>query len=121
MSGMTAICGLICGDCLAFEATQKDDDGLREKVVKAWSTENERLRLEDVDCDGCTAGGRLHSFCRVCSVRRCCLERDLENCAICSEFPCEKLEELWKTFRTVSGEKAKTNLEEMRKRISKTR
>jgi len=118
---MTAICGLVCSDCIAYDATRKNDDELREKVVKAWSTENERLRLEDVDCDGCKAGKRLHSFCRVCSIRNCCLERELENCAYCNEFPCETLEELWGSFRTVSGEKAKANLVEARKRISMTR
>ena len=117
MSTIVAICGLICDDCIAFIATQKNDDKLREKVVEAWSTEKERLRLEDVDCDGCTGGKRLHSFCRVCDVRECGLRRNVENCAYCNEFPCEKLEKLWRSFRTVSGEEAKANLTEIRRRI----
>jgi len=45
---MIAMCGLDCNDCIAFIATQKNDDKLREKVVEAWSTEEEPLRLEDV-------------------------------------------------------------------------
>ena len=118
MSRMIAMCGLVCNDCIAFIATQKNDDKLREKVVQAWSTEEERLRLEDVDCDGCIAGKRLHSFCQVCDVRKCGLQRDIENCAYCSEFPCGKLEKLWGSFRTVSGEEAKANLIEIRRRIS---
>ena len=89
-----------------------------DKVVEAWSTEEEPLRLEDVDCDGCTAGGRLHSFCQVCDVRKCGLQREIENCAYCDEFICEKLEKLWKSFQTVSAERAKANLVEIRKRIS---
>ncbi len=115
---MIAMCGLDCDDCIAFIATQKNDDKLRKKVVEAWSTEEEPLRLEDVDCDGCTSGKRLHSFCRVCDVRKCGLERDIENCACCGEFPCGKLEKLWRGFRTVSAEKAKMNLIEIRKRGS---
>ena len=115
MNRMIAMCGLLCDDCIALIATQKDDDKLREKVVKAWSTEEEPLRLEDVDCNGCTVGKRLHSFCRVCDVRKCGLQRGVENCARCSEFSCEKLEKLWDTFRTVSAAEAKANLVELRK------
>jgi predicted nucleic acid binding AN1-type Zn finger protein len=115
MNRMIAMCGLVCDDCIAFIATQKDDDEMRQKVVEEWSTEDERLKLEDVDCDGCTTGKRLHSFCAICDVRMCGLERGVENCAYCNEFPCDKLEKLWGSFQTVSGEKAKANLEEIRK------
>ena len=118
MNKIVAVCGLVCDDCIAFSATQKNDDKLREKVVEAWSTDEEPLRLEDVDCDGCVAGKRLHSFCRVCEVRKCGLQRNIENCAYCDEFPCGKLEKLWRSFQTASGEEARTNLVEMRKRIS---
>ena len=121
MSGMIAMCGLLCDDCIAFIATQKNDDKLREKVVEAWSTEQERLRLEDVDCDGCKTGKRLHTFCKDCEVRKCGLQRDIENCAHCNEFQCEKLEQLWKSFRTVSGEEAQADLVEISKRITMTR
>lgn len=120
MSKMMAMCGLVCNDCIAFIATQKDDDKLRERVIEAWSTEKEPLRLEDVDCDGCIARKRLHTFCEVCEVRKCGLQRDIENCAYCNEFPCGKLEKLWGSFRTVSGEKAKANLVEIRRRIAHT-
>jgi len=115
MSKIIAMCGLICDNCKAFIATQKDDDEMRQKVVDAWSTDDEPLKLEDIDCDGCTIGKRLHSFCAVCDVRICGLQRNVENCAYCDEYPCERLEKLLKSFRTVSGEEAKANLEEIRK------
>ena len=115
MSKIIAVCGLACNDCIAFLATQKNDDKMRQKVVEAWSTDKERLELKDIDCDGCTVGGRLHKFCSVCKIRNCGLERGIENCAYCDEYPCEKLEKLLKSFRTVSGEEAKANLEEIRK------
>ena len=114
MSKITAMCGLICEDCRAFIATQKDDDELRTEVVKAWSTKDDPLKLEDIDCDGCTVGRRLHSFCAVCDVRICGLQRKVENCAYCGECPCEKLEKLLKSFQTGSGEEAKQNLEKSR-------
>jgi hypothetical protein len=115
MSKIVAMCGLICSDCIAFLATQKDDDIMRAKVVEAWSTENVRFELKDIDCDGCAVGGRLHKFCSVCEVRNCGLERGVANCAYCDEYPCEKLEKVLRSFRTVSGEGAKANLDEIRK------
>jgi len=118
MSKIIAMCGLVCNDCIAFIATQKNDDKLREKVVKDWSTEEEPLRLEDVDCDGCIAGKRLHSFCRICEVRECGLQKNIENCAYCNDFQCGKLEKLWRSFQIVSGKEAKKNLDEIRERIS---
>jgi len=118
MSKIVAMCGLFCDDCIAFSATQKNDNNLREKVVEAWSTEEEPLRLEDADCDGCIAGKRLHSFFRICEVGECGLQRNIENCAYCNDFPCGKLEKLWRSFQTVSGEEAKKNLDEIRERIS---
>jgi hypothetical protein len=118
MNRMIAMCGLDCDDCIAFIATQKDDNNLRERVVEAWSTEEERLRLEDVDCDGCTAGKKLHSFCRVCEVRICGLQRGIEKCAYCDEFPYGKLEKLWEGFQNVFREEAKANFIELRRENS---
>ncbi len=115
MNEIIAMCGLVCNDCIAFLATQKNDDEMRKKVVEAWSTDEEHLELKDIDCDGCTVEGRLHTFCAVCEVRSCGLERGIENCAHCDEYPCERLEKLLKSFQTASGEKAKANLEAIRK------
>jgi hypothetical protein len=116
MNRIVAMCGLVCNDCIAFIATQKDDDEMRSKVVEAWSTKDDPLKLEDVDCDGCTIGKRLHSFCAICDVRKCGLNRNIETCAQCEEFSCDKLEKLWSGFRTVSAEEAKANLEKIRKK-----
>jgi hypothetical protein len=115
MSKIIAVCGLVCDDCIAFIATQKDDDQLRERVVEAWPTEQEHLELKDINCDGCLAEGRLYPFCSACEARKCALEKGVENCAHCGSAPCAKLEELWKSFRTVSAAEAQANLERIRK------
>ena len=95
-----AYCGIECADCRAFIATQKNDKKLKEKVVKAWSTEKEPLKPDDINCDGCSGTGkRLFKFCEVCRVRLCGQEKGVKNCAHCREFPCEKLSGLWKHFR----------------------
>jgi hypothetical protein len=118
MNKIIAMCGLVCDDCIAFIATQKDDDEMRKKVVEAWSTEDEMLKLEDVDCDGCINGRRLHSFCAICDVRMCGLQKKVDNCAHCNEFPCGRIEKHWGELSTVSGKKAKTNLLEIRENKS---
>jgi hypothetical protein len=45
-------------------------------------------------------------------VRQCALERGVENCAHCDDFPCEKLEKPW----SISVD-AKTTLEEIRQML----
>jgi len=111
---MVAFCGIECTDCRAFIATERNDRKLKGKVARAWSTEKETLRPEDINCDGCLATGqRLFKFCGVCQVRRCGHEKGVENCAYCVEFPCEKLTGFWKSFRLT---KPKATLEEIRKK-----
>jgi Protein of unknown function (DUF3795) len=110
---MIAFCGIVCNDCRAFIATQRNDTELKREVAKAWSTKTETLKPEDIDCDGCmVTGRRLHTFCLTCEVRRCGYEKGVENCAYCREFPCEKLTGLWKSFKLTEAE---ATLEKIRK------
>ena len=112
---IVAFCGIVCDDCRALIATQRNDTELRKEVAKAWSTEKETLKPEDINCDGCLATGqRLNKFCGVCEVRRCGYEKGVENCAYCREFPCEKLTGLWKSN---SLTEAKATLEKIRKKL----
>ena len=115
MGKIIAMCGLICNNCIAYVATQKNDEELRQKAIEAWSTETERLKPSDIDCDGCQVGKRVYKFCSVCEVRKCGFARGVKNCAYCAEYPCEKLERLWRGFRTVSWEEAKTTLDNLGK------
>ena len=112
---MVAFCGIVCDDCRAFIATQRNDTELKKEIAKAWSTEKETLKPEDIDCDGCmVTGQRLHTFCATCEVRRCGFGRGVENCAYCREFPCEKLAGFWKSFNLTE---AKGTLEGIRKKL----
>ena len=112
---MVAFCGIVCDDCRAFIATQRNDRKLKEEVAKAWSTEKETLKPEDIDCDGCmVTGRRLHTFCRTCEVRRCGYEKSVENCAYCREYPCVKLTSFWNSFESA---KPKAILEGIRQKL----
>ena len=93
MNEMIAYCGLVCSRCPTFMATQTDDDEARERTAK-WIKEKFGLSFkpEEINCDGClSSGGRLIGFCNTCEVRKCGRERSVENCSVCEDQPCDKL------------------------------
>ena len=93
MSSQIAYCGLDCGKCPAFIATQNDDDNARKKTAGYYHKQfGFDVKAEDINCDGClTEGGRLFDYCMTCEIRKCCGEKDLDNCTQCDEKPCERL------------------------------
>jgi len=89
---MISYCGLICTECPAYLATVNDDDTERQRVAEMWSKQfGGDFRASDINCDGCLTGGTLFSHCKVCEIRKCGMERDVENCAHCGNYACEKL------------------------------
>jgi hypothetical protein len=114
MDKMMAYCGLVCTDCPAFIATQKNDDAERKKVAEKWNKEfNGSFKPGDINCDGCLAdSGRLIGFCQQCEIRKCGQDKEVINCAYCDDYGCEKLT---KFFNMASM--AKKNLEELRKTL----
>ena len=106
MGKIIAVCGLACDDCPAFTATLKDDQLEKERVAKMWSSSEFPLKAEDISCEGCTTvKGKLMKFCETCQVRQCGMEKNVSNCAYCGDYPCDKLNEVWKMFE--SGEAKK--------------
>ncbi|KPK78635.1 MAG: hypothetical protein AMJ89_00885 [candidate division Zixibacteria bacterium SM23_73] len=112
MEKMIAVCGLVCTECPAFIATQKESDEERKKVAEMWSKEFKvELKPEDINCDGCIADSeRLFSHTQVCEIRKCGLDKKVKNCAHCEEYTCEKLTDFFKM-----APEAKTTLDEIRK------
>lgn len=116
MKEILAYCGLACHTCPIYLATKNRDVDERAKMRKDISRLlNEQYGLkydpEDItDCDGCTKeGGRLFSGCQKCLIRKCVKKKRLENCAYCSEYSCEKLEDLF-----TSEPSARERLDEIR-------
>lgn len=91
---MISYCGLLCNECPAYIATQTDDDALREKVARKWNKMfGFAMKAEDINCDGCQSGSdRLLGHCSVCGIRKCGMEKQLENCAHCDDYGCDTLE-----------------------------
>ncbi|MCP3923609.1 MAG: DUF3795 domain-containing protein [Desulfobacterales bacterium] len=94
---MLAYCGLTCDTCGAYIATRENDDVRREKVAKEWSkTFNVEIPASSINCDGCKSEGIKFSHCNNCEIRKCALEKGVENCGKCAEFACEKLDFIFK-------------------------
>ncbi len=52
----------------------------------------ENIQPDHINCYGCKSDGQKFFFCEnVCEIRKCCMYRDVENCAVCDEYICDKL------------------------------
>lgn len=110
---MIAYCGLDCGKCRAFMATQAGDSERKEEIAKEWTKGlSVEFRPEDINCNGCMSD-TISGWCtRICKIRPCAEERRVKTCAHCSDYPCEKLKE----FLSSEADATKT-LEEIRKTL----
>ena len=99
MEKIISICGNICNDCAAFKATTEDDDLKRKETAESWSKRYESdIKPEDINCEGCLSKGKIvFSYCNVCEIRKCGIEKGVENCAHCDEYICSKLEGFFKS------------------------
>jgi hypothetical protein len=118
MTEMLAFCGLVCDTCpihLATLQTDREEQARMRAEIVRQCKEHYRMdyKLEEItDCDGCrTVGERLFLTCKKCQIRICAREKHLQNCAFCTEFPCEKLGTFFK-----ADPAAKARLETLRRR-----
>jgi len=99
METLIAYCGLRCDTCPILLVTLEQDvsqqqtkrESIAEQCSKLYGM---KLQPEDItDCDGCRADtGRLFSGCLYCEIRKCASKKNIDICAFCNEYVCEKLE-----------------------------
>lgn len=107
MDTIISYCGLMCTGCPILWATNENNEQLKEKMkVEIAKLSNKLYQTayssKDItDCDGClNENGRLFPGCKNCQIRNCAREKEIPNCAHCSEYICETLE----TFFTENPE-----------------
>ncbi len=91
-------CGNMCNGCpwgryLRAEMTPRKWEAYVEEVKKYvgyYPSKNPCYGCQTPD-DELSKEVGVHNFLRGCSVRKCALENDLENCAYCSRYPCDHL------------------------------
>ncbi len=90
MTKQLSYCGYRCDLC----AARSDDPEVRQKLVDGWRKYfgHQMYTAENVKCVGCRNEGP-HADTG-CPVRPCAIEKGVETCAHCDEFPCDKLRPL---------------------------
>ena len=110
---MIAYCGITCTECPAFEATQKGDHEKLAETAAKWSISEMKFEPEDVLCDGCLSD-RVFKWRVECPTRRCGMERGVDNCGHCQDYPCRKLRDHWAKFGD-GGARCQSTLDRIKK------
>ncbi|MFX0107371.1 MAG: DUF3795 domain-containing protein [Candidatus Hodarchaeota archaeon] len=109
MKRIVAPCGIICNDCPAYIATALNDYTRLEEIAQLWSNDDNKYVAKDILCDGCSSS-RLHSFCQNCEVRECARQNGNQVCSHCALYPCDRLLNLWSSFKSFSVEELRATL-----------
>jgi hypothetical protein len=89
---LVASCGLYCGACPMYLATQGKDEQRIKALQQQFASGKTKWTIEDLLCDGCLGNGRLAAFCRTCAIRECAGNKSKEKrCDSCSEFACDRI------------------------------
>jgi len=114
MPEMIAYCGLDCGKCDAFIATQEEDSERKKEMAERWTKSlNLKFGPEDIECRGCMSD-KISGWCtKVCKIRPCAETKKVETCAHCRDYTCETLQE----FLSNEPGAAKT-LEQIRRTVA---
>jgi hypothetical protein len=104
MPDIIARCGFKCNLCLIYRDNLKKDERNRQKFRDGLEKYyGDKLTLEECYCDGCMTPDSANPvrISKDCTVRPCAIEKGLENCAYCEEYPCENLERKFVDYRKV--------------------
>lgn len=81
-------CGYRCDLCLAYKENIEADDQ-RGFLSDTWhKLYGFRIAADEILCEGCISGDNPRLIDSECPVRPCVIEKGLENCSQCSEYPC---------------------------------
>ena len=88
MDSMIAPCGNDCSICPKYTAKTSDE---LQKAAELWyriGWSDKITSPEKTKCSGCSPSRIL------CAIIKCHIERQINKCNLCLEFPCEKLNTL---------------------------
>lgn len=88
------MCGYRCDLCKAFAPNIKNNDE-REMLSTVWNKYYDLdIPAEKIYCDGCRCTKENAKRIDMnCPVRRCVIEKQIDNCGECADFPCVVFDE----------------------------
>lgn len=104
METILSYCGMRCDLCLAYLPNVTNKPENRQILSDGWHQYfGFRMSPEEIHCHGCRNCVNL-TLDEDCPVRPCVIERELENCAQCEDYICEKLKERLVDFEQMQSE-----------------
>ena len=85
-SDLVSACGLYCGACGIYLATQENQS---EKILQYAVVLNQTF--DETLCDGCGAKRKSLHCSKMCTFIDCKLKKEVISCIDCNEFPCQAL------------------------------
>ncbi len=114
MNVKIAFCGDNCEACPRYVATLTNNEEklkeialLKKKVGWSYDLEN----LEKMKCQGCQDIQKCEY-----AVKECCVEKKIENCGLCVDYPCERINKAFMITET-NQEKFKNILTEQEYKV----
>lgn len=83
---LAAPCGLYCGVCVVYIAHRDNNTKFKDRLTTVYN-----VGINDIKCKGCLSE-ELFGFCLTCPIRSCTIEKCIEGCHQCDDFPCEFIE-----------------------------
>ena len=80
--GLLAPCGLYCGVCGVYIAHRDNNMKFKEKLTGVYG-----VGIDQLKCEGCLSD-TVFTYCRVCPIKNCVMEKGIEGCHQCHDFPC---------------------------------
>jgi len=88
---LVTACGLYCGACPAYLATQENNEQRLASGFGAGPSSKPRP-LASMQCDGCLGGGRVLAHIPKCAIKECAATKTkTQRCSECAEFPCSRI------------------------------
>jgi hypothetical protein len=95
-----AACGIDCNECASYKVTMTQDVKAAELMLPWFKSQGlveendgaETILKYAPFCTGCwnIAGDCYWAGCNNCEIRVCCLDKQLNHCGECDDFPCDK-------------------------------
>ena len=82
---LAAVCGLFCASCSLYIGTLEDSKRLENMASRTGRS------MEDVTCYGCRSEKRSFFCENLCVMYKCAVEKGLDFCSKCGEYPCDDL------------------------------